>query len=283
MPRKLGLQPGVVKVQPPVRIGLIALLLLFFPGVEGAVPKEQRDVIRYGYRIIQTYPHDPGAFTQGLIFHGGYLYESTGLQGRSSLRKVDLETGRIEKIHHLAKEHFGEGLTVYRNRLYQLTWRSRIGFIYDIDTFQEVGRFTYDSEGWGLTSDGKHLIMSDGSSQLRFLDTRTFKVVKTLSVQLQGRPLKNLNELEYIKGDIYANIWNTSVIARISPHHGLVTGWIDLDGLEAYFGRDARIDVLNGIAYDHEKNRLFITGKLWPRLFEIELIPARDGEKRPKR
>jgi len=226
----------------------------------------------YTFRIVNAYPHDPEAFTQGLIYHGGYLYESTGLHGRSSLRKVDLKTGRVLNIRNLTKKYFGEGITLHGKRLFQITWQSKTGFIYDPATFRRMGQFSYDAEGWGVTSDGTHLIMSDGTSTLRFLDTRTFKVSRRIEVRDGGRSVSGLNELEYVKGEIYANIWNTGYIARISPETGKLRGWINLRGLYGELGVKHGLDVLNGIAYDPEKDRLFVTGKFWPKLFEIQII-----------
>jgi len=254
---------------------ILPLLTLGFR--ESAAGAKDREPARFGYRIVNIYPHDTRAFTQGLIFHNNYLYESTGLYGHSQLRKVHLETGRVERIHYLGDKYFGEGLALFKGRLYQLTWQNRIGFIFDLDSFKEIGRFSYKTEGWGLTSDENHLIMSDGSATLRFLDPKTFRVVKELQIFDRGRALYHLNELEFIKGEIYANIWNTENIVRISPATGQVTGWIDLTGLKAACGPDARMDVLNGIAYDERKNRLFVTGKFWPKLFEIELLPLAEA------
>ncbi len=227
-----------------------------------------------GYRVVNTYPHDPRAFTQGLVFADGILYEGTGLRGQSSLRKVDLETGNILRVRQLAAHFFGEGITIYGNRVIQLTWRARVGFVYDIQTFQLLDTFTYPTEGWGITHDGRSLIMSDGTSTLHFLDPQTFQEVHRLEVHTRDGPVSRLNELEYIQGQIYANVWKTDRIARISPETGEVVGWIDLEGLLRPEDRHRRIDVLNGIAYDVKNDRLFVTGKLWPKLFEIELTAA---------
>ena len=224
----------------------------------------------YGYRIVNAYPHDPEAFTQGLVYRDGFLYESTGLHGASSLRKADLKTGRVLKIHHLPEKYFGEGITFCGNRLIQLTYQSRIGFIYDLD-LRQVGSFTYATEGWGLTCDGSHLILSDGTATLRWLDAKTFKMVKQRTVTDRGRPVGHLNELEFVKGEIFANIWETDTIARISPDTGEVTGWIDLGGLSRQLEPTTPIDCLNGIAYDAQGDRLFVTGKFWPKIFEIRL------------
>lgn len=230
----------------------------------------------YGYTVVRSYPHDPQAFTQGLEYVDGVLYESTGLNGRSGIRKVQLASGEVLQLQPLDARYFGEGITVWKNRIIQLTWQSGLGFVYDRQTFQQQRTFTYTGEGWGLTHDGTRLIMSDGSASgtLRFLDPETLKQTGTLVVRDGNTPVVHLNELEYVKGQIYANVWQTDRIAMIAPKTGRVTGWVDLRGLldprEA--ARDA---VLNGIAYDAVGDRLFVTGKLWPRIFEIRLTPKR--------
>jgi len=224
-----------------------------------------------GYKVVRSYPHDPQAFTQGLVYHNGVLYEGTGLKGQSSIRKVELESGRVLQIRRIDDKYFGEGIVIWKDALIQLTWQSEIGFVYDLATFEPRRTFTYQGEGWGLTHDGTRLIMSDGSSTLRFLDPATLRETGRLPVHDGGLPVEELNELEFVKGEIYANVWNTHRIARISPKTGVVTGWIDLRGL--LNPRDAAgVDVLNGIAYDAAKDRLFVTGKLWPKLFEIQLV-----------
>jgi glutamine cyclotransferase len=225
-----------------------------------------------GYKIVNTYPHDPRAFTQGLVFADDLLYEGTGLRGQSSLRKVDLKTGNILQIRQLSAQFFGEGITIYGNRIIQLTWRARVGFVYDKQTFQLLDTFNYPTEGWGITHDGRSFIMSDGTSTLYLLDPQTFQEVGRLEVHTRDGPVSRLNELEYVQGEIYANVWKTDRIARISPQTGEVVGWIDLEGLLRQEDRNRRIDVLNGIAYDVKNDRLFVTGKLWPKLFEIELV-----------
>lgn len=225
----------------------------------------------YGYEVVRVYPHDPEAFTQGLVYEGGFLYESTGLHGRSSLRKVELETGRIVKIHHLPPEFFGEGLTIWKDQLIQLTWHERTGFVYEKETFRLLRTFTYATEGWGLTHDGRWLIRSDGTATLYFLDPETFREVKRLLVHDRGRPVRFLNELEFVRGEIYANVWQTECLVRISPQTGRVLGWVDLTGLLSPEDQARSVDVLNGIAYDATRDRLFVTGKLWPKLFEIRL------------
>ncbi len=227
----------------------------------------------YGYRVLAEYPHDANAFTQGLVYAGGELYESTGLrQGRSSVRRVELETGAILQMRTLADTYFGEGLTLFQGRLYQLTWQSHTGFIYDSTTFDLLNVFHYSTEGWGLTHNGKELIMSDGTPTLYFLDPISLQPIRQITVKDEKGPVWRLNELEFIDGEIYANVWQTDRIARIDPTTGRVNAWIDLTGL---LSPDDRIgaDVLNGIAWDAEQQRLFVTGKLWPKLFQIELAP----------
>jgi glutaminyl-peptide cyclotransferase len=237
----------------------------------GALPSR---AAHYDIAIVKTYPHDPEGFTQGLVFADGFLYESTGAHQRNStLRRVDLETGKVLKKETLAREYFGEGLTLWQGKLIQLTWRSGVGFVYERESFLKVGEFRYDTEGWGITHDGKSLIMSDGSAALRFLDPESFEEIRHIEVQDQGRPVRNLNELEYIKGEIFANIWGEDAIARVSPEHGRVLGWIDLSMLRKALGPVQGAEALNGIAYDADGDRIFVTGKLWPKLFEIKLVP----------
>ncbi|MCJ7694078.1 MAG: glutaminyl-peptide cyclotransferase, partial [Anaerolineaceae bacterium] len=224
------------------------------------------------YKIINQYPHDPQAFTQGLIFHNNVLYESTGLSGQSSLRKVDLVSGAILQKTEFSQDYFFEGLTLSQDTLITLTWKSKVGFVHDLNTFALIKEFHYETEGWGLTNDGQNLIMSDGTSTLYFLDPATFQVVKTITVTDNSTDIVWINELEYVKGEIYANIWQTDKIARIDPRSGEVLGWIDLSGLLPPESRQRRVDVLNGIAYDSKTDRLLVTGKWWPLLFEIALI-----------
>ncbi len=225
------------------------------------------------YRIVHTYPHDEQAFTQGLVYLDGHLYESTGIQGKSSLREEDLETGRILQLHDVPGRYFAEGLTDWGNTLIQLTWQSHVAFVYDRATFRFLKTLQYDCEGWGLTHDSKSLILSDGSSTLRFLDPSTFHVTRTITVKDHGKPVTELNELEFIHGEIYANIWHADRIARIAPATGQVLGWIDLTGLLPASEHSSAEAVLNGIAYDAAHNRLFVTGKLWPKIFEIQVTP----------
>ncbi len=244
---------------------LFSFLLILHSAVGGA-----GNPLVAGYRTIRVFPHDPEAFTQGLVFHQGLLYEGTGLYGRSSLRKVDLESGRILMTHRLPDDLFGEGITIWRDRVIQLTWRSGLGLVYEKAAFRLLKKFSYPTEGWGLTHNGTHLIMSDGTEALHFLDPVSFKPTRRLIVRDRGVPVIGLNELEYIRGEILANVFPSDRIVRISPSSGKVSGWIDLTGLGPPGPRGEK--VLNGIAYDQEKNRIFVTGKCWPHLFEVQWI-----------
>jgi glutamine cyclotransferase len=226
-----------------------------------------------GYRVVHTYPHDPQAYTQGLVYVDGRLYESTGLNGRSSLRMDDLETGRALQTAPVPAKYFAEGLAAWGSTLVQLTWQSHIVFVYNRFSFRLLRTFRYEGEGWGLTEDGRNLILSDGSATLRFFDPQTFREVRRVVVKDQGTPVTQLNELEYVRGEIYSNVWHSDRIARISPATGRVLGWIDLSGLLPAGERSDPEAVLNGIAYDAAHDRLFVTGKLWPRLFEIKVVP----------
>ena len=227
------------------------------------------------YAVVPTYPHDPHSFTQGLIFVDGHLYESAGEYGQSSLRMVDLETGKILQGLPVAKEYFAEGLAAWGSTLVQLTWQEHTAFVYDRFSFRQLRTLRYPGEGWGLASDGKELILSDGTPELRFLDPTTFRELRRVTVKDHGQPVKSLNELEMVRGEVYANVWHTDRIARISPKTGAVLGWIDLSGLLPANLRSSPEAVLNGIAWDGTHNRLFVTGKLWPRLYEIRLTGAR--------
>jgi glutaminyl-peptide cyclotransferase len=226
----------------------------------------------YTYEIVNTYPHDNGAFTQGLIFDDDTLYEGTGHYGRSSLRRVELRTGKVLQSVNLPHMYFGEGIALFKDRLYQLTWENGVCFVYDRKTFEKKGELEYTGEGWGLTHDGTYFIASDGTDTLRFLDSNTFKVVRRVKVTSAGGPISQLNELEYVEGEIYANVWHTDFIARIAPDTGKVVGWIDLRGLSKTAKVTDREDVLNGIAYDAKSKRLFVTGKHWSKLFEIRVV-----------
>ena len=230
----------------------------------------------YSYVVKNTYPHDPDAFTQGLFFKDGFLYESTGLEGKSSLRKVELVSGKVVKKHDLAPNLFGEGIAEVDGAIVGLTWTSQVGIVFDAKTFKEKKRFAYPGEGWGLASAGAYSYMSDGSDAIRVLD-RSFKEVRRIKVTADGASLARLNELEWVEGELFANVWGEDVIARIDPANGKVVGWIVLKNLLAANERPANPadGVLNGIAYDSKKKRLFVTGKLWPKLFEIELVQVR--------
>jgi glutaminyl-peptide cyclotransferase len=224
-------------------------------------------------QVVHSYPHDTHAFTQGLVFVDGHLYESTGIAGQSSLRMENLTTGEILRFREVPGKYFAEGLTNWKDTLIQLTWESHTAFVYDRATFRLLRTFQYDGEGWGLTQDGKNLILSDGTATLRFIDPENFREVRRIAVKSHSRPVTQLNELEFVRGEILANIWHSDRIARISPSTGKVLGWIDLAGLLPENQRSGPEAVLNGIAYDAATGRLFVTGKLWPRIFEIKIIP----------
>jgi glutaminyl-peptide cyclotransferase len=230
---------------------------------------------QYGYRVIKSYPHDRTAFTQGLEYRDGFLYEGTGKVGNSSLRKVDLATGRVLQKYDLPQPYFGEGITVVNQQILELTWHSQSGFIYDKASFRVLRSFNYPGEGWGLPNDGKQIYRSDGSAQIRVWDPATLKEVRRITVKDGATPISELNELEWVKGEVYANVWQTDRIARISPADGKVLGWIDLSGILPKSERTDPDAVLNGIAYDAAGDRLFVTGKLWPKIFEIKLVPKK--------
>lgn len=253
---------------------LIAVVAVSAVGFAIAAQLKRNEPPTAGFKVVAEYTHDPKAFTQGLVVVDNVLYEGTGIQGESNLRKVELKTGRVMTYVPLDANYFGEGITVLNDRIYQLTWQNRTGFVYDVKTLKFLSTFHYTGDGWGLTHDGKRLILSDGTSMLRFLDPKTFEVVKRLRVRSSSGQVDKLNELEYVKGEIFANIWHSDRIARISPETGEVVGWIDLSTLYPLKTRATKEDVLNGIAYDEAKNRLFVTGKNWPKLYEIELVPG---------
>jgi len=237
--------------------------------------ESRADTREWTVTVVESFPHDPAAYTQGLAIYNGQMYEGTGQYGRSSVRRVDLSTGSVERQKALRPDHFGEGITVVDDRIYQLTWKSGLGFVYELDTFQLLETFRIDGEGWGLTYDGEHLILSNGSAELEFLDLETFEVIRRVTVHDEGQSIDRLNELEYINGEVWANVWFEDRIARISPSSGEVLAWVDLSGLYPRSQRGYE-DVLNGIAFDPDSDRLFVTGKNWPRLYEIELVPKRD-------
>jgi glutamine cyclotransferase len=268
---------------------IVALGALVFSEV---LPRSVKEIPVYGYEVVQSYPHDRFAFTEGLAWDRGILIESTGLKGGSTLRQVNLTTGEIIRVRHLADQYFGEGVTVFGSQTIQLTYDSHVGFIYDPDSLEPLGTFYYSTMGWGIAWDGRYLIMSDGSSTLYFLDPETYREVRRIDVKAMGEPVGNLNELEYVNGEVYANVWPTNRIAMISPETGEVTGWIDLSGLmpdeaqeqagrsgienypEHPSGHFDPEECLNGIAYDTGGDRLFVTGKFWPRLYEIRVVPG---------
>ncbi|MEO5958868.1 MAG: glutaminyl-peptide cyclotransferase [Opitutaceae bacterium] len=229
--------------------------------------------VRYGYDVVKAWPHDPRAFTQGLVFRNGALLESTGLNGRSTLREVELATGRVLKQISVREEYFAEGLAELGGRLFQLTWKHQKGFVYDADTFRLEREFSFEGEGWGLATDGHSLILSDGTDRIRFLDPASLQVSRTIAVTEGGKPMPHLNELEWIRGEIFANVWLTDRVVRIDPTTGRVTGWIDFSGLLPPQARNPETGVLNGIAYDAGHDRLFVTGKCWPTIFEVRLKP----------
>jgi glutamine cyclotransferase len=239
----------------------------------------------YTFEIVRVYPHDPAAYTQGLSYEDGFLYEGTGLHGRSSLRKVRLETGEVVQRIDLGQEFFGEGITLVKNEakneVIQLTWQSGTGFVYDRKDFHLLRRFSYPGEGWGLTTNGRELFMSDGTPEIRVLDTSTLKEKRRFTVRDGATPISRLNELEFVEGEIFANVWQTDRIARISPQSGWVVGWIDLSGILSPIFRRESDAVLNGIAYDAKRKRLFVTGKLWPSIFEIKLVPKQASGAKP--
>ncbi len=269
-------------IRLPRRLLAAALFILvfgsFFPPapIHTALAENETGIPVFGYEIVKTYPHDPNAFTQGLLIRDGFLYEGTGIKGRSSLRKVDIETGKVLEEHKLPGIYFGEGIATDGKRIVQLTWRSHKGFVYDIKTFKLLKEFNYPTEGWGITYDGRNFIMSDGSAMLYFLDPRSFKEIGRLEVHDRRGPVERLNELEYVKGEIFANVWGEERAARIDPATGRVTGWIDLGGLLSAADKKKPADVLNGIAYDDETGKFYVTGKLWPKLFEIKIVPRKE-------
>ena len=239
---------------------------------QGSIPPPSSKAPKYGYTVVKSYPHDPKAYTQGLEYFGGVLYESTGQKGQSGVRKVDLESGKVLQEVKIHPQYFGEGITITAGKLFEVTCKDRAGFVYDAKTLKLIRNFTYFGEGWGLTHDPAGLIMSDGTATLRFMELTRFQERRKLNVMDAGVAISNLNELEWIKGEIWANVWQTDYIARISPKDGHVVGWINLKGILSApykaMGTDA---VLNGIAYDSAGDRIFVTGKLWPRIYEIKI------------
>jgi len=226
----------------------------------------------YSARIIRSFPHDPSAFTEGLLYEDGAIYESTGLVGRSGIRKSQLETGQVLLQRELKPPYFGEGIVTWKGKLVQLTWQHQVGFIYGAADFTPRGSFKYGGEGWALTKDDHRLIMSDGTDQIRFLDPDTLAETGRINVTFQGKPVRDINEVEWVKGEIFANIWQTDIIVRIDPKTGQVLGRISLNGLPLAQDRNGGEDVMNGIAYDAKSDRLLVTGKQWSKIYQIELV-----------
>lgn len=243
---------------------LLALAVAFASCSAGQAPV-------YGYKVVHTYPHSPSAYCQGLLVHGGKFYESTGRYGSSSLRRVDIETGKVEKLKEFPPTIFAEGLTWFEDELYQITWKSGRANVFDPETFRTLRNVEYDGEGWGLTTDGTHLVMSDGTNTITFRDPKTFEVKRRIHVHAKETPIDQLNELEWVEGEIWANVWKQDYIVRIDPKDGEIVGWINLKGIFDATPIHDEDAVLNGIAYDPATKRVFVTGKLWPVLFEIEL------------
>ncbi|MGA9981801.1 MAG: glutaminyl-peptide cyclotransferase [Candidatus Sulfotelmatobacter sp.] len=259
------------------RLAIVFLLAALTPllGQSSQQSSQQPHTARppeYTFKLVQVFPHDPAAFTQGLAYRDGFLYEGTGLNGRSSLRKVRLETGELVQRVDLSSEFFGEGIALLRNEVVQLTWQSQTGFVYNLSDFRLLRRFTYSGEGWGLATNGRDFFMSDGTAEIRVLDGDTLAEKRRIKVHDGDKPIDQLNELEFVEGEIFANVWQTNRIARISPQSGKVIGWIDLTGLLPPVYHLESGAVLNGIAYDADRKRLFVTGKLWPSIFQIQLV-----------
>jgi glutaminyl-peptide cyclotransferase len=255
-----------------IRFRIVCGLLAFVSSVAAQTPQ-------YSYQVVHVYPHDPKAFTEGLEYRAGFLYESTGIKGQSWLRREKLETGQVLQQIDIDPQYFGEGITVLNQQITQLTWQTEIGFIYDQPSFHTKRTFNYPGEGWSLTNDGQNIYMDDGTAQIRVWDPITLQEKRRITVRDNGQPVINLNEMEWVRGEIYANIWEKDVIARISPTDGRVLGWIDLTGILPASDRTGHEDVLNGIAYDVLGNRLFITGKYWSKLFEIKVVPKTQRKK----
>ncbi|RUL73673.1 glutaminyl-peptide cyclotransferase [Dyella choica] len=254
-------------------LAVFALLLASSACAQSGIPI-------YGYEVVHTYPHDTKAYTEGLFFLDGYLYESTGTEGASFIHKLDLDTGKVLQQVELPPPDYGEGIVTWKNRLIQLTWQSQHGYVYDLKSFKRIGQFSYPGEGWALTRDSTHIYMSDGTPTIRVLDPETLKQVGRIDVTFEGRPLVNLNELEWVKDKLYANVWLTHNIVEIDPANGKVVGVINLTGLGPGPGEmsDPENDVLNGIAYDAKRDRLFVTGKRWPKIYEIKLVPPKSSQ-----
>jgi glutamine cyclotransferase len=253
-----------------IALPVVGVLVLAF--VSMAMPGDEPIAVQQ-VKVVAAYPHDPDAFTQGLVVEGNVLFEGTGHYGQSTLRRVDLQTGQVEKSVRLPAEFFGEGITILGEQLFQLTWKEQTCLVYDKHTLQQLGAHRYYEQGWGLANDGQHLYLSDGTSTIRVLDPHSFKQLRRIRVKQGRRLIDKLNELEFVKGELYANVWYSDHIARIDPADGSVLGWIDCSQVYPAARRPNREHVLNGIAYDQESGKLFVTGKNWPQLFEIEVQP----------
>jgi glutamine cyclotransferase len=238
-----------------------------------ATPSGAAGTPTYGYTLVSTLPHDPAAFTEGLFIKDGQLYESTGLEGKSEIRRSDLATGAVQLRRTLPAQYFGEGIVAFGDKLYELTWKNQKAFVYDLKTFAPVDTFTYYGEGWALTTDGTDLYMSDGTARLRVIDPKTFAVKRTIDVHDGNSPVSQLNELEWYKGEILANVWQSMQLARIDPKTGSITGWVDLTGILAPADKNGTEDVLNGIAYDAATDKLYVTGKNYSKLYQIQIKP----------
>lgn len=278
LPRTMLLQSGAMARSHHRQLvrTVILRVLLSWTSIERLVAAEDaspapKDIPTLSYTLVKAWPHDRGAFTEGLVFWDGMLIESTGISGHSTLRKVDLETGLVRQEVKLPEQYFGEGIAVLGGRIFQLTWLSHRGFIYDLKSMNLQGEFSFDGEGWGLTTDSQSLIMTDGTNRIRFLDPSTFKVTRTIDVFAHGRPVERLNELEYVKGELYANVWQTEFVLRIDPATGRILSAIDFVGILPPADHAQDTDVMNGIAYDARDDRLFVTGKYWPKLFEVKV------------
>jgi glutamine cyclotransferase len=242
-----------------------------FKNIKALPVLSEPDILRLSFTVISSYPHDHLSFTQGLEWHEGILYESTGLKNRSSLKKIDIQTGKVLKKVDIPYPYFAEGITIFKDKIYQLTWKSQKCFVYDKNTFDKIHEFSYDGQGWGLTHNTEHLIMNDGTERLLFLDPDTFKTIRFVEVHLKNKKIRNINELEYINGNVFANIYWTNAIARIDPSSGRVTGLMDITSLYNDLSPFSFIDVPNGITHDPETNEIYITGKYWPKVFKVKI------------